>query len=184
MFTLPSWTDDLDTTPRPDPVDQVRFAIELARRNVEEDTGGPFGAAVFEIGSGRLVSSGVNLVVPTNSAIAHAEIVAIALGGQAVGSFDLGAEGLADMALACSCEPCAMCFGAVPWSGVKLLLVSARDADARAVGFDEGPKMADWKEQLASRGIEVRTDIDREAGASVLRDYVASGGPVYNGRNS
>lgn len=183
MFDLPSWTDNLDTTPRPDPVDQVRFAIELARRNVSHDTGGPFGAAVFEIGSGRLVAPGVNMVVPTNTAIAHAEIVAIALAGQAVGSFDLGADGLGDMALACSCEPCAMCFGAVPWSGVKLLLISARDEDARAVGFDEGPKMADWKEQLAARGIEVRTDLDREAGASVLRDYVASGGPVYNGRS-
>lgn len=182
MFTLPPWTDDLDTTPRPDPVDQARFAVELARLNVEHDTGGPFGAAVFEIASGRLVASGVNLVVPTNTAIAHAEIVAIALAGQAVGSFDLGAEGLPDMALACSCEPCAMCFGAVPWSGVKLLLISARDEDARAVGFDEGPKMVDWKEQLVARGIEVRTDIDRETGAAVLRDYVASGGPVYNGR--
>lgn len=183
MFKLPPWTGHMDTSPRPDPTDQVRFAIELARRNVEHDTGGPFGAAVFEIGTGRVVASGVNLVVPTNTAIAHAEIVAIALAGQAVGSFDLGAEGLPDMALACSCEPCAMCFGAVPWSGVKLVLISARDEDARAVGFDEGPKMADWKEQLAARGIEVRTDIDRDAGARVLGDYVASGGQVYNGRS-
>lgn len=184
MFTLPHWTEDLDLRPRPDPVDQVRFAIELARGNVEHDTGGPFGAAVFEIDSGRLIAPGVNLVLPTNTAIAHAEIVAIALAGRAVGSFDLGAEGLPDMALACSCEPCAMCFGAVPWSGVRLLLVSARDEDARAVGFDEGPKMADWKEQLATRGIEVRTDIDRDNGASVLRQYVAAGGLVYNGRSS
>ncbi|MFP5330933.1 MAG: nucleoside deaminase [Acidimicrobiia bacterium] len=173
----------MDTSPRPDPTDQVRFAVELARRNVEYDTGGPFGAAVFEIGTGRLVASGVNLVVPTNTAIAHAEIVAIALAGQAVGSFDLGADGQPDMALACSCEPCAMCFGAVPWSGVKLVLISARDEDARAVGFDEGPKMTDWKEQLAARGIEVRTDIAREAGARVLGDYVASGGRVYHGRS-
>ncbi|MDX1448768.1 MAG: nucleoside deaminase [Acidimicrobiia bacterium] len=183
MFTLPSWIDELDTSPRPDPIDQVRFAVDLARRNVEHGSGGPFGAAVFEVDSGRLVASGVNLVVPTNSAIAHAEIVAIAGAGQAMGNFDLGADGLPDMALACSCEPCAMCFGAVPWSGVRHLLISARDEDARAVGFDEGPKMQDWKEQLGARGIAVRVDIARDAGAAVLNDYVAAGGPVYNGRS-
>jgi tRNA(Arg) A34 adenosine deaminase TadA len=183
MFALPPWIDQLDNRPRTDPNEQVRFAIDLARGNVDHDTGGPFGAAVFEIESGHLVAAGVNLVVPTNTAIAHAEIVAIALAGQAVGSFDLGAEGLADMVLACSCEPCAMCFGAVPWSGVRRLLTGARDEDARAIGFDEGPKMDDWTDQLAARGIEVRVDVEREVGAKVLRDYVAAGGPVYNGRS-
>lgn len=185
MFALPAWASDLiDDTPRTDPSEQVLFAIELARRNVAERTGGPFGAAVFEIDSGRLVAAGVNLVVPTNAAIAHAEIVAIALAGQAVSSFDLGAEGLPPMVLACSCEPCAMCFGAVPWSGVRRLLVGARDEDARAVGFDEGPKMPDWKQQLEARGIEVIVDVERETGARVLREYVDAGGPVYNGRSA
>jgi tRNA(Arg) A34 adenosine deaminase TadA len=184
MFTLPTWIDELsDDRPRTSPELQVRFAIDLARGNVDHDTGGPFGAAVFEIDSGRLVAPGVNLVVPTNTAIAHAEIVAIALAGQAVGSFDLGAPGLPDMVLACSCEPCAMCFGAVPWSGVRRLLTGARDEDARAIGFDEGPKMTDWREQLEMRGIEVVTDVERSVGAEVLRAYVAAGGPVYNGRS-
>lgn len=184
MFTLPNWIDDLDAAPRVDPGEQVRFAVELARGNVVHGTGGPFGAAVFEVDSGRLVAAGVNLVVPTNTAIAHAEIVAIALAGRSVGSFDLGADGLPAMALSCSCEPCAMCFGAVPWSGVRSLLISARDEDARAVGFDEGPKMADWKAQLELRGITVTTDVDRDRGAGVLQEYVDRGGPVYNGRNA
>lgn len=184
MFQLPPWIDGvLDDQPRPDPAEQVLFTIDLARRNIDNDTGGPFGAAIFEVESGNLVAAGVNLVVPTNTAIAHAEIVAIALAGQKVQSFDLGADGFPDMVLACSCEPCAMCFGAVPWSGVRRLLIGARDEDARAVGFDEGPKMPDWRQQLEARGIEVVTDTEREAGAQVLRDYVAAGGPVYNGRS-
>jgi tRNA(Arg) A34 adenosine deaminase TadA len=184
MFALPAWVDEVtDGRLFPHPEDQVLFAIDLARRNVAADTGGPFGAAVFEIQSGRLVAAGVNLVVPTNNAVAHAEIVAIALAGQAVGSFDLGAEGLPGMVLACSCEPCAMCFGAVPWSGVRRLLTGARDSDARAIGFDEGPKMSDWRAQLEARGIEVIVDVERSAGAKVLADYGAAGGLVYNGRS-
>ena len=185
MFSMPAWASELiDDRERRESSQQVLFAIELARRNVTEQTGGPFGAAVFEIDSGRVVAAGVNLVVPTNNATAHAEIVAIALAGNAVGNFDLGAEGLPPMVLACSCEPCAMCFGAVPWSGVRRLLAGARDEDARAVGFDEGPKMTDWQEQLRDRGIDVVVDIERDTGAEVLREYVERGGPVYNGRSS
>jgi hypothetical protein len=58
---------------------KVRLAIDLARRNVEQRTGGPFGAAVFERGSGRLVAAGVNQVETSNCALAHAEMIAIAL---------------------------------------------------------------------------------------------------------
>lgn len=184
MFELPHWVDAVvGEASYPTDEDQVGLTVALARGNVDHLTGGPFGAAVFEIESGRVVAVGVNLVVPTNTAIAHAEIVAVARAGQAVRSFDLGAEGLPGMALACSTEPCAMCFGAVPWSGVRRLLTGARDEDARAIGFDEGPKMSDWRKQLTKRGIEVVTDIERTAAARVLSDYAASGGLVYNGRS-
>ena len=41
----------------------MALAVDLSRRNVEMNTGGPFGAAVFT-GAGRLVAVGVNRVVP------------------------------------------------------------------------------------------------------------------------
>lgn len=183
MFELPGWCDSIEPGIRTAPIEQVRFAIDLARRNVTERTGGPFGATIFEMESGRCVAFGVNLVVPTNTAIAHAEIVAIALAGVARGTFDLGADGQPEMVLATSTEPCAMCFGAVPWSGVRRLATGARDEDARAIGFDEGPKMAGWRAALEERGIDVMTDVAREEGAAVLREYLAAGGDIYNGRS-
>ena len=69
---------------------RMRFVIELARVNVERRTGGPFGAAVFEAGSGRIVGVGVNCVEASNCSIAHAEMLAIAMAQQAVGHYDLG----------------------------------------------------------------------------------------------
>jgi len=183
VFDLPAWCADIDVeTARTDPTDQIRLAVELAERNVATGSGGPFGAAIFEIESGRLVSCGVNMVVPSKSPIAHAEIVAITRACEATETFDLGAPGVPAMALATSTEPCAMCFGAVPWSGVRRLITSARDAEAREIGFDEGPKMADWKQALERRGIEVITDVERQLGADVLREYAARGGLLYNGR--
>jgi len=162
--------------------DQMAFVVSLARRNVAEGTGGPFASAVFEIESGRLVAPGVNLVVPSSAAIAHAEVTAIAVAGQVCGGFDLGGSDRPPMALVASTEPCAMCFGAVPWSGVRRLVCGARDEDARAIGFDEGPKLLDWPQALAERGIEVVRDVMRAEARRVLEDYAAAGGVIYNGR--
>jgi len=108
----------------------MRLAIALARENVERQTGGPFGAAVFDE-KGHLVAPGVNVVVTGNCSILHAEMVAIALAQKKLARYDIGDEGRSHYTLAASTEPCAMCFGAIPWSGVTRLECGARDEDAR-----------------------------------------------------
>lgn len=156
----------------------MAVAVELAERNAVEG-GGPFGAAVFS-GDGAFVAPGVNRVVPSSVAVAHAEIVAIGLAGQVLGSWDIAAHGRFE--LYTSTEPCAMCLGAVPWSGVEHLVCGARDGDARAVGFDEGNKPSDWVTDLVGAGIRVTRDVLRERAAAVLQSYASSGGAIYNGR--
>jgi tRNA(Arg) A34 adenosine deaminase TadA len=181
---LPEWIDALvrEHGAAAESLDQrVAFAIELARRNVEEGTGGPFAAAVFEIATGRLIAPGVNIVVPSRCSSAHAEVVALAVAQQAVGAHQLGQGAACE--LVTSCEPCTMCMGATLWSGVSRLVCAARDEDATGVGFDEGPKPADWVEQLARRGIEVVRDVQREKAADVLRSYRDGGGEIYNPRS-
>ena len=73
-----------------------------------------------------------------------------------------------------------MCLGATPWSGVSALIVGARDEDARAIGFDEGSKPDDWVAYLESRGVTVQLDVLRDKAADVLRQYMATGGEIYN----
>ncbi|MDI6449789.1 nucleoside deaminase [Anaerobaca lacustris] len=160
---------------------KMRFVIELARRNVEQQTGGPFGAAIFDADSGRLVAPGVNVVEPSNCSIAHAEMVAIALAQQVVGSYDLGADETF-CELVTSTEPCAMCLGAIPWSGVRRVLCGARGEDACAIGFDEGAKPPDWVGALQGRRIEVVQDLCRTEARAVLEHYRTTGGRIYNAR--
>lgn len=181
---LPGWVEEFlsgsgDLYPTEE--DRMRLAIDLSRKNVEHGTGGPFGAAIFD-DAGRLIAPGVNLVTISNFSVAHAEIVAIMVAQQVVGHFDLGGAGRPACELVASTEPCAQCFGATPWSGVRKLVCGARDEDARAIGFDEGPKMPGWKEALEERGISVVRDVCREEAAAVLRRYAEHGGPIYNAR--
>lgn len=157
----------------------MRFAIELAATNVERGTGSPFGAAVFESRTGRLVAIGVNVVESTNYSLAHAEIVALANAQQAVGNFDLGAAGMPGHELVTSCEPCAMCYGAIPWAGIRRVLCGARASDAEAIGFDEGAKPKNWVAELKLREISVVRDLCREEAIGVLRHYKAGGGAIY-----
>jgi tRNA(Arg) A34 adenosine deaminase TadA len=179
-IALPDWVPAVvaDHHATASPEDRMRLVLDLARSNIA-DGGGPFAAAIFRADTAELVSVGLNRVVASHAAIAHAEVVAIALAGQRLGRFDLAAAG--PIELVTSCEPCAMCLGAVPWAGVTRVLAGARDEDARAVGFDEGDKPTDWATDLRARGIEVVIDVLREPAAAVLRAYVDGGGHVYNG---
>lgn len=160
----------------------MRLTIELSSLNVRHASGGPFGAAVFDSG-GRLVAAGMNLVVSSGCSIFHAETVALAFAQKALGRYDLGG-GTVPYELYASTEPCAMCFGAIPWSGVSALLCGARSEDARAIGFDEGDKPVEWTSSLEKRGIRVVLDLMRPEAVAVLHDYVSSGGELYNPRES
>ncbi len=186
VLKLPAWLQEkLAAQGRYFDTDEAKmgFVIDLARCNIEQKTGGPFGAAVFEGDSGRLVAAGVNLVESLSCSIAHAEMVALALAQQAVGSYDLGAGG-AVHELVTSTEPCAMCLGAIPWSGVKRILCGAWGQDACAIGFDEGAKPTDWIGALRQRGIEVVRNLCRSEAQAVLAQYLTSGGRIYNAGNN
>jgi len=152
------------------------LAIALARENARRGSGGPFGAAVFERDTGRLVAVGVNAVVASGLSLAHAEMLALSFAQRARGRFDLGGRSSPAHELVTSSEPCAMCFGAIPWSGVRRLVCGARASDAEAIGFDEGPKPARWVHALERRGISVVRDVQRAESRAVLREYA---GPLY-----
>ncbi|NTV92135.1 MAG: nucleoside deaminase [Chlorobiaceae bacterium] len=160
--------------------ERMRFTIELARLNTIGKTGGPFGAAVFESHSGKLVAAGVNVVVKNSCSHAHAEMVALFLAQQKLSTYDLGGSALPCHELVSSCEPCAMCFGALIWSGVKKLVFGASGKTAEAAGFDEGPKPHLWIRALEQRGIEVTGNVCSKEADAVLDNYVASGGLIYN----
>lgn len=159
--------------------DRMRVALQVARGNVERKSGGPFGAAVFESASGRLVAVGVNRVVPLCNSLLHAETVGLAMAERRLGSHRLDAEGLPALELHTSCEPCAMCLGALHAAGVRRLVCSATRADAEALGFDEGPVFEESWDYVRARGMEVVFRVLRDEGREVLALYRGMGGPVY-----
>ncbi len=176
-LTLPPWVSDIADVNRRYASDEERvaLAIELSRQNVAEHSGGPFGAAVFNTHSGRLVAVGVNRVVPQNCSVAHAEMLAIMIAQQRLTRHRMNADG-GHYVLATSAQPCCQCYGALMWAGLDALLIGARSQDVEELTeFDEGPLPSDWIGELTRRGIAVRRDILRDAARDVLATYGASG---------
>ncbi len=161
----------------PDDEARMRLVLGLARESVERDGGGPFAAAVFA--EGRVIAVGVNRVLPEQNSLLHAEVLAIMLAEKHFASHNLGAAGLPQMALVSSCEPCAMCLGAILWSGLKRVVSGALRADAEQAGFDEGPVFPASHRYLEARGIELVHGVLREEAREVFDLYRQRGGRMY-----
>ena len=183
---LPDWVaDEFASLPEylPDLEARMTAVLHFARRNTEHQSGGPFAAGVFERDSGRVVSVGVNRVVPRSCSSAHAEVMALSLAQQRLGVYDLGGPGMAAHQLVVNWSPCAMCFGAVLWSGIRSLVIAGADPEMMTItGFDEGPMPADWRGELKNRGIELIEGVMREEALTDFRMFAATNPEVYNGR--
>ena len=87
----------------------------------------PVGAALFQ--GDRLLAVGGNRVLRDSDPTAHAEIVAMRLGGAVLGNYRLPG-----CTLFCTLEPCAMCAGAMVHARLERLVFGALDPKAGAAG--------------------------------------------------
>jgi guanine deaminase len=104
-------------------------AVELAKNGIKKG-GGPFGAVIVR--NGEIISESTNRVVHSNDPTAHAEILAIRMAADVLGTHILG-----DCILYTSCEPCPMCLGAIYWSGIKTVFFATDRKDAASAGFSD-----------------------------------------------
>ncbi len=185
-LSLPDWAvEEHKHLPAVMPTLEERMShvIRFSRLNFERGTGGPFAAGVFERDTGKLVVIGVNRVVPSHCSSAHAEIMTLSLAQQILGTHDLGGPGMPAYQLVVNWRPCAMCYGAVLWSGVRSLVLAGSGPEMEAVsGFDEGPIHPEWDQELEKRGVELVNNLLRDETMKVFHDFAASGALVYNGR--
>ena len=176
---LPEWIkNEIDFTKTYNSLEaKTDFVLDVAIKNIEHGTGGPFAAAVFNNETSEIISVGVNLVVEQNCSPAHAEVVAIIMAQEKLKQFKLD-EG--KYILVSSAQPCAMCTGAVVWSGIKTLVYGASKEDVESiVGFDEGPVHPNWIEEYKKRGIDVIEKICHSKSREVLTLYKNKEGIIY-----
>ena len=144
--------------------------------NICTDKGcGPFVAAIYDENN-NLIAKAANSVVNYNNSNAHAEMLAIKIAEERLGTYDLSKYNLK---LYVTSEPCIMCLGGIMWSGIKELYYGVPSKLVEEItGFDEGFKH-DWIEEFKKRGIAVYGNIESALGAKQLKDYITGGGKIY-----
>jgi len=138
----------------------------LAKHNVHNGDGGPFGAVVVK--DGEIIGRGGNRVTINNDPTAHAEIVAIREAAKNLGTFDLsGCE------IYASCEPCPMCLGAIYWSHLDKLFYAATKDDAAKANFDDSFIYAEFAKPKDQRQLQ-SVQMMREDAVKVFDAWNAS----------
>ena len=108
----------------------MKRAIELSKKNVVGNNGGPFGAVV--VLDGQIIGEGVNSVTTNNDPTAHAEVEAIRQACKKLGKFDLSGA-----VIFTSCEPCPMCLSAIYWARLDKIYYANNRSDAAQIQFDD-----------------------------------------------
>lgn len=103
-------------------------ALALAARAEREDDEIPVGAVLIDA-DGQVVGEGWNRNIGDHDPTAHAEIVAMRMGGQALGN-----HRLIGCTLYVTLEPCAMCAMAMVHARVARVVYAARDPKTGAAG--------------------------------------------------
>jgi tRNA(Arg) A34 adenosine deaminase TadA len=125
----------------------LRRAIRLAA-TARESGNHPFGALLVGA-AGEVLAEAENTVVIDGDCTAHAELNLVRL---ASGRYDR--DELAGSTLFCSTEPCAMCAGAVYWSGIgRVVYALSEESLYRLTGHAPGDRPLDLPcRELFARG--------------------------------
>jgi guanine deaminase len=145
-------------------------AIELARKGMDSNDGGPFGAVVVR--NGEIIAEGNNRVTSSNDPTAHAEVVAIREACNALGRFQLDG-----CSIYTSCEPCPMCLGAIYWARPDNVFFAGTREDAANAGFDDDFIYEEMEKQLDQRTMTIQNFM-REEAVAVFDRWIAKADKV------
>jgi tRNA(Arg) A34 adenosine deaminase TadA len=189
-FKIPPWLVEFEKKYKnvifdDDIESKMSIAINISKFNVLNNTGGPFGCAIFKVckksKKSSLFSLGCNLVTSYNNCTLHAETVAIQIGQKRKKNFTFNDIDY-NFELYTSCEPCAMCLGAILWSGISLVYCGATKKDAEEIGFNEGPVFDISYLYLEYQGVKTVKKISNMEAKEVFNLYVSKNGKIYNSK--
>ena len=109
----------------------MKFGIDEARKTMNENKGGPFGAVITDM-EGNIISVASNLVLEKHDPTAHAEIMAIRKASEI-----LGTHNLENCILYVTGYPCPMCLSAIMWANIKKVYYGTNLEDAEKIGFKD-----------------------------------------------
>jgi tRNA(Arg) A34 adenosine deaminase TadA len=141
----------------------MRLAIKQARKNIKSLDGGPFGACIVK--GNEILSVARNLVL-VGDATSHAEINAIRAASRKMKSFDLS-----DCIIYSTTEPCPMCFSAIHWARIDMIVYGTTITDVKKLGFSELVISNDKMRDMGNSDVKIIPGFLLDECASLLREW-------------
>jgi guanine deaminase len=152
-------------------MDIMKLAIDEARKTMNENKGGPFGAVVTN-SNGEVISVASNLVLESHDPTAHAEIMAIRKASQKLNTHDLSG-----CILYATGYPCPMCLSAIIWSNIKEVYYATNLKDAETIGFRDNHIYNYIKGK--NQDILKLNQLGREEAIKLFQEYKAKEKTIY-----
>jgi tRNA(Arg) A34 adenosine deaminase TadA len=143
--------------------DYMDIAIEISAKAEY-----PYGAIIVK--DGKIIGRSDADTAVAKSEFSHAELVAIEDAMSHLGGH-LCAEGGKGATIYSSCEPCAMCMGAILYTGIEKLVYGATLEDSKQAVNEILAKAKDVAAACPNRNIEIVPELEREKALKVIKDW-------------
>lgn len=151
----------------------MQLAIDEARRTMNLNFGGPFGALIID-GNGNIIAIASNSVLKDHDPTAHAEMNAIRKAAKRLQTHDLS-----NCILYTTAYPCPMCLGAIIWANIKKVYYGCEAKDADEIGFRDDfiYKFIEGKQQDIN--ILDLTQQERNNCLTLFTEYISKNKELY-----
>jgi len=141
----------------------MALAIELSGKAYY-----PYGAVIVK--DNEIIGRSDAEVPVSKTGFSHAELRAIEDAMEHLGGH-LCAEGGKGVTIYSSCEPCAMCMGAILYTGIDRLVYGATLEDSKECVNEILAKAHDIANACSNRKIEIMPEFQREEAVKVLKSW-------------
>ena len=149
----------------------MNLAVEEARKTMNKDFGGPFGAAIVK--DGKVICVASNTVLKDHNPSAHAEINAIKKAGEVLKTHDL-----TGCILYATGYPCPMCLSAIIWANIKEVYYGTDLKDAEKIGFRDD-FIYDFIKNNNEGNVLTLKNISKEECQKLFKEYEEQNKEIY-----
>lgn len=151
------------------------IAIELSKKAYY-----PYGAVIVK--DNKIIGRSDNKTPVSKSGFSHAELRAIEDAMDQLGGH-LCADGGKGVTIYSSCEPCAMCMGAILYTGIDRLVYGATLEDSEECVNEILAKSSDIAKVCSNRKIEIIPEFQRDEAVKVLKKWKNSNTQLKTGKD-
>lgn len=141
----------------------INLAIELSKK-----ADYPYGAVIVK--DNKIIGRSDANTTVSKSGFSHAELRAIEDAMDHLGGH-LCAEGGKGATIYSSCEPCAMCMGAILYTGISRLVYGATLEDSKECVNEILAHSKDVAAACSNRKIEIIPEFEREGAVKALKEW-------------